>query len=167
MHPTDLQLLYAYNRWANARVLAACQGLTPDQLFAPAQASFGSLMGTLAHTFTTERFWRLRLEEGISLKQLESANAFPSLEVIVERWREEEVRMQRFIESLDPYALDRWVEYTTTSGKPQGNTLWKALTHLVFHGMQFRAEAGVILSAMGRSPGDIDLLYFLRETDQR
>ena len=75
--------------------------------------------------------------------------------------------MQQFIDGLSDAELERWVEFTTTSGTPQGNTLWKALMHVINHGSQFRAEAGAVLGALGHFLGDLDLLIYLRETDQR
>jgi uncharacterized damage-inducible protein DinB len=167
MDLTDLTFLYAYNRWANAKVLEASRQVAPEALFAPAQTSFGSLMGTLAHILGTEIAWRLRMQEGISPTRLETAADFPTLAALAARWREEEVKMRGFIESLSAEDLRRWVSYTTLGGKPQGSTLWRALTHLILHSMQFRGEAGVVLAGLGHSPGDLDLLLYMRETDQR
>jgi uncharacterized damage-inducible protein DinB len=163
----DLILLYAYNRWANAKVSAACTWVTPQQIIAPAQASFGSLLGTLAHILGAEMLWRMRLQEGTSPPRLLNAEDFSTLEALTILWQEEEHKMQRFVDSLGNQDLDRWVEFTTTSGKAQSSTLWKALLHVVNHGTQFRAEAGVVLDGFGHSPGDLDLLWYLRESGQR
>lgn len=167
MEPKELVFLFDYNRWANARVLRACQDVPAEALFAPAQCSFGSLMGTLAHTYGAEVIWRLRLLEHKPPTRIANAADFASLAELRVQWSEEEARMQRQVAALTHEDLDRWVEYSTLTGKPQGSTLWKGLVHLVMHGMQFRSEAGMLLSALGHSPGDLDFIFFQRETDQR
>lgn len=167
MDKNELILLFEYNRWANARMLAACRGISTKQLHAPAQCSFGSLMGTLAHVYSAEHFWRMRLQEGISPGKLATGADFATLAALEERWDDEQAAMRAFVDGLAESDLARWVEFITTSGKPQGSTLWKALMHVVIHGAQFRAEAGAVSGALGHSPGDLDLIYFLRDTGQR
>ena len=39
--------------------------------------------------------------------------------------------------------------------------LWDMMAHVVNHGTQHRSEAAMALTAMGRSPGDLDLLDFV------
>lgn len=167
MQKSDLTLLFAYNRWANARILEAARTLSIDQLTAPAQVSYSSLLGTIAHILSAETIWRTRLQEGISPTYHLTEKDFPNLEALETVWREEEEKMRKFVESLTEEDPQRWVAFHTTSGKPEGITLWRGLAHVVNHGTQFRSEAGVVLTILGRSPGDLDLLYYLRQTDQR
>jgi len=167
MRKTDVDLLFSYNRWANARILAACQGISAEELAAPAAVSFGSLLGTLAHILGAESVWRMRLQQGASPRQMVQSAAFPDLESMANRWNEEEAAMQGFVAILKDADMERKVRFTRLNGSEEEATVWKALVHVVLHGMQFRAEAGVLLSALGRSPGDLDFLVYLRDIGAR
>jgi uncharacterized damage-inducible protein DinB len=59
--------------------------------------------------------------------------------------------------------LTQTIRYTTTSGKPYQNTLWHLLLQVLNHSTQHRSEAAMLLTEWGRSPGDLDLILFLRE----
>jgi uncharacterized damage-inducible protein DinB len=54
-------------------------------------------------------------------------------------------------------------EYTTLGGQPYSNTLWHLMAHVVNHGTQHRSELALLLTKLGHSPGDIDLISFVRE----
>lgn len=163
MTKDDIRLLYDYNCWANARVLSAAARVTPEQLTAPARLSHGSVRGTLVHILGTEVVWRLRCQEGVSPQALPAESEFPTLDALQGRWTEEERKMRGYLASLSDAALAATVQYKTTRGVPQQNVLWHLLAHVANHGTQFRGEAAVALTEYGRSPGDLDLLAFLRE----
>lgn len=167
MHKTDVDLLLSYNRWANARILAACAELSREDLGAPAGLSFGSLLGTLAHILGTEMVWRERLQHGVSPRQMPQPADFPDLAALAARWREEEEAMRAFLALLNDADMERKARFTRLNGAEEEATAWKALVHVVLHGMQFRAEAGVALTALGRSPGDLDFIYYLRDIGAR
>ncbi len=163
MRKSDIVTLYDYNYWANARVLRAAAQATPEQFVAPARLSHSSLRGTLAHILGTEIVWRMRCQEGISPTAVPTEGEFPTLESLAKRWQAEEQSMRAFIGSLVDQDLTRVVRYTTTKGVPFENILWMLLVHVVNHGTQFRAEAGVALTEYNHSPGDLDFLFFMRE----
>src|SRR6201991_3782015 len=70
MTPTEIQLLFAYNDWANKRVLQAASALTPEQFTKPLGNSFSSVGDTLAHMYGAETIWLQRFKG-------ESPSAFP------------------------------------------------------------------------------------------
>ena len=162
MQKTHILSLYAYNRWANNRILQATEHLSPSQLLAPAPVSHGSLRGTLVHILSTEWIWRLRCQESLSPQALLTEEQFPALEVLQTRWREEEDVWRAFLENLDEETLHRAVRYTNTKGVPFETKLWQILFHVVNHGTQFRGEAAVVLTSYHHSPGDLDYIAFVR-----
>jgi uncharacterized damage-inducible protein DinB len=163
MNKSDILTLYDYNYWATARVLNAAIQLTPEQFTAPAGLSHGSVRGALVHTLGAEMVWRLRCAEGISISALPVETDYPTVDVLRERWRDEEQQMRAYLNSLTDEALNQTVHYKTTKGVPYENVLWNLLMHVVNHGTQFRSEAAVALTAYGHSPGDLDLLALFRE----
>jgi uncharacterized damage-inducible protein DinB len=78
--PTLVELI-RYNNWANAEVIAACMKLTPDQLSASVQGSYGTIPETLGHMIFAEADYvgrmtgdrpqpSFRREDGPSLEEL-------------------------------------------------------------------------------------------------
>ena len=165
MRKNDMLLLYEYNYWANARVLNAAARVSKSQFVAPAQVSHGSLRGTLIHILSAEWVWRMRCQERVSPSTLLSEKELPTLEILCSRWQAEEQAMRSFLMGLSDEELAGTVQYTTTRGVPHENVLWHLLLHVVNHGTQFRGEAGILLAEYGHSPGDLDLIAFLRERE--
>ena len=165
MRAADITTLYRYNDWANQRVLQTAAQLDEGRLIAPEPLSHGSLRGTLVHILSAEWIWRLRCGEGISPSRMLQEAAFPTLDGLQRRWQEEAQRLLAFVGGLSDDALDRPIHYTTTDGRPMSSILWHLLVHLVNHGTQHRSEAAVALTSFGHSPGNLDLIVFLREHD--
>ena len=54
--------LYAYNQWANEKIVQLCAGLTDAQLDQPKEMGFGTLRKTLFHILTADVVWMERWE---------------------------------------------------------------------------------------------------------
>ena len=162
MNKQDIQLLYKYNHWANTRILNAASNLTPEQFLTPASFPHRELRGTLTHALFAEWIWRSRLQ-GESPTHHFKPEDFPTFNSLRARWREEEKAMNSFIEGLTDEKLSGIIQYKTTKGVVMENIFWQVMAHLFYHGTQHRSEAVAILTELGQSPGDIDLIVFLRE----
>jgi len=162
MNKQDVLILYQYNQWANARILTAADRLTPEQFLAPASFPYGGLRGTLVHALSAEWIWRTRWE-GTSPTVMLKAADFPDFPSLRARWAEEESRLMSFVDAVSDESLNKTFDYTNTAGQPFTRVLWHAMAHLVNHGTQHRTEAAAMLTDLGHSPGDIDLIVFLSE----
>lgn len=163
MRADDLRLLFEYNFWANARILRAAEGLSEEQLLAPAPFPSGSLRGTLVHTLSAEWIWRQRWQGQMPRAMLAAAEV-PTMAAIRERWEVEEAALRALLATLNDEDVLQPLAVVNTRGVQQAPMpLWQLMLHLVNHGTQHRSEAAAMLTAAGRSPGDMDLVLFLRE----
>lgn len=164
MNRETIELLFDYNQWANERILAAAGQLTTEQYIAPvAGVSHGSMRATLVHALAAERIWRQRCLEGLSPFSLLREADLPTFAALRELWPTEDAALRAGLARLSDAALAERLDYRTTNGTPMADTLWKLLVHVVNHGTQHRAEAAVALTAFGHSPGDVDLIIYLRQ----
>jgi uncharacterized damage-inducible protein DinB len=161
MNKQDILLLYQYNQWANAKILNTAANITQEQFLAPADFPHGSLRGTLVHALFAEWIWRKRWE-GTSPTARFDPTEFPMIESLQKRWAEEERQLMDFVAGLTDERLNSTFSYTDTKGRPFTRIVWHAMAHVVNHGTQHRAEAAALLTEFGHSPGDIDLIIFLK-----
>lgn len=163
MNKQDMQLLYQYNNWANKRILDAAANLTVEQFLAPSPFPQGGMRGTLTHALFAEWIWRTRWL-GESPSRRIKAEDFPTFDSLRTRWMEEEKALNAFVMSLTDEQLNASFQYKTTDGQARESILWHAMAHVVNHGTQHRSEAAAMLTDFDHSPGDIDMILFLRET---
>lgn len=155
-----LRSLIRFNFWADARLLAACEGLDPGQFTRSVEpdAGWGSLRGVLVHILDTEFGWRAALEPDVADEILDPVD-FPNPAALKTRWEKEEGAWLAFAGGLS----DAEIERSRDGAGREGPTVWQTIVHVVAHGIQHRAEAAWILTGYGHSPGELDFDVFLRE----
>ncbi len=163
MDKNTLTALYDYTCWANSRLLDALRSAGETAFTMPNPTLYhGSLRGVLTHMLGAEWIWRMRLQEGVSPTTLLNAQDFPSIEALADRWAQEQAAMQAYLESLSEADLQRNVQYRSTKGVPYEDVIWRVLAHVVNHSTQHRSEAAMVLTELGSSPGDLDLIVYFR-----
>ncbi len=147
----QIRHLLDYNQWAHEKILAAIDGMTDEELAAPRDAYFGSLARNLLHTLNAERVWLARWQ-GVTPPSFD--------EPMTTTWREAFAKSHRalhdYIAPMSDADLDRIVEGKNSRGRPFSAPLARLVLHVVNHGTQHRAEAGLVLERIGRSPGNVD-----------
>ena len=160
------RLLFAYNRWANERILRRARELDAREYATKMPGlSFGSIAGVLVHQLGTEVIWLGRCR-GQSPTTILNDRDVPTFEALEQRWRQQDAQQATFLETLSDDQVRGSLEYRTMRGDTFVQPLGQVLAHVVNHGTQFRAEAAVALTALNHSPGDVDLIVFLRERDR-
>jgi uncharacterized damage-inducible protein DinB len=162
MNKQNLQTLFRYNQWANKKIFTAASNLTSDQFISPGNFPHGGLRSTLTHTLFAEWIWRKRWE-GVSPTTRIKPEEFNTFESLKTRWLEEEKELMEFVDEVTDEKLNSVFQYTSTEGVKYENILWESMAHVVNHGTQHRTEAATMLTDFGHSPGDIDMILFLRK----
>jgi len=163
MKTIDLIILYDYNYWASARIWRAALQVTPEAFVADNGSSHGSLRGTLTHLLFAETVWRRRLQGEEMPSGLPQVGDFPTPQALHQAFLAEEAQMRAYLDSLTDDNLQAIVHYKNTKGVPFQNTTWHVLSHMLNHGTQHRAEVAAMLTELGHSPGDVDMILYLRE----
>ncbi len=167
----EIKLLYDYNDWIDARFLAACARVSPEQYAAPASYGRGGLRATMVHMLdniwqqriTLQGFYKDPLADEAAYDATElHEDAFPTLAALQERWMIEQREMRTYIDTLTEETLNGTIRYVIP-GAVRELVVWHILLDVILHAAQHRSEAAVLLTAYGQSPGDYDLIMFLNE----
>ena len=159
MRTADIAYLFAYDRWATRRVLSVIDGLPADVWGATGVVGDRGLGSILVHQLGAHMRWRLGLggdDEAAGAARPEREPLL-SPDALARRW------------ALEWDAMDAWLDTLTDDWLAElgdGVPMWQMLAHVVNHGTQHRSEAAVILTEAGRSPGDLDMIFFAEELAQ-
>ena len=149
-----IHTLFAYNQWANARILATAERLTAAQFAAP------PIRDLLVHILSAQRTWLLRCK-GLESPGAFNAPDFPDLKTLHHAWDSIEADTQAFVATLNDSLLARTIHYVNSRGDPYSYPLWQILVHQVNHAAQHRSEVALMLTQLGHSPGLLDFLVFI------
>ncbi len=169
----EIKLLYDYNDWADARILAACARVSPEQYAAPApfEIGRGGLRATMVHML--DNIWQQRItfqgyykepladEAAYDATELHE-DAIPTFAALRERWMTEQREMRAYIDTLTDETLNSTIRYVIP-GAVREHVVWEILVDIIIHATQHRSEAAALLTGYGQSPGDYDFTMFLNE----
>ena len=153
MSVEEIRDLFAYDRWATERLLRALDGIDEETWTRSEVIDERGLGGILIHMLGAYQRWRHGLaDDGIEARP--EREPLPSPAELRERWGIEWPAMEAFLASID----DAWL-----ARDDEGVGFAWMLRHLANHSTQHRAEAAVLLSQAGHSPGDLDLIVWLED----
>jgi uncharacterized damage-inducible protein DinB len=165
MNVDEVRTLYAFNRWANNRIIAATRLLSAADLTRDLRTSHGSVRGTMVHTLWSEWIW-LQRWHGESPKRVFAQEEFPDVDAIQSRWRDLEGHQQDFLAALTEKRLHRTLSYENIVGQRWEYPLVHMMQHVVNHSSYHRGQVVTLLRQLGQVPPVTDFLVFFDEGGQ-
>lgn len=153
MQIADIRYLFAYDRWATRRILAVLEGVPEATWGATGVVGDRGLGAILVHQLGAAQRWRNGLA-GTGLAPRPEREPLPSPASLAPAWEAEWAAFDAWLDTMDEAFLTH---------AEDGVPVWQMLVHLANHGTQHRSEAAVLLTDAGRSPGDLDMIFFAGE----
>ncbi len=147
---THLRQLFAWNDWANRRVVTALKESASERA-----------LKVLAHIVTTE----LEYFDRLYGKDSKGFDFWPALKLAEcgDLARDAAERYERLLRKFDDEGLDLTARYRTSEGQWRENTYREMLTHVIFHSANHRGNINTILREEGSTPPVTDYIIYLRE----
>jgi uncharacterized damage-inducible protein DinB len=154
---------FEYNTWANDKILACALDVLDEQLDQPSGYSCGSLRQTLYHIFVVEAMWRQICQFADRPPHMPPITDFPTIAALQQYQQAEDEKLHAFVRGLDEeQLLGTIARQHPRTGQTHELVRWHVLSHMIHHSAQHRSEAAWLLTTYGRSPGDIDFIFFAR-----
>jgi len=169
MNRFDIELLYAYDRWANQRILEGVSVLTLEQFTKDLGGSFRSIRDTLAHILGGNWIWLCYWKNPPAtendLSALQSARArrfspdeFPDAAALRTRWAEIEKEQQDFLTQLTDEMLHQPLPFR--GGRI---SLGYLMQHVANHSTYHRGQVALMMQQMGMQPPATDFHTYIFE----
>jgi uncharacterized damage-inducible protein DinB len=157
----DFAALFAFNRWANAKMLDACRKLTPEQYAAEPVPGWGSVRSTVHHIAIVTDGWLRTLAD-------DPDQSFPSEAEVPTPDHAAQIleRAYRTLDSLLPtLSPERLAAPRTLSRRGRTAVLppWLVLRHVVNHTTYHRGQVASKLRRFGVQQAETDLVYWALE----
>jgi len=169
-----LRYLWRHNVWASRTLLAECKLLSPEQLSAPAVASYGTILETFRHLVMTDAAY-LRSLGGPETSWL--ADYQRALDEVPEPWHEGPMedgdldelgrRIDETVQLWDGFFADAEFDAERVSVLDAGTYECPAgivMAQVFHHGSLHREQICATLSALGVEPPDLQPWAFADAT---
>ena len=162
MTPHEATELFAYNDWANDRLLSCAEGLPEEAWGRDLGGAFPTLLGLVAHVVGAERVWLIRWKEETP-KGRPAWMADPSPPVLRAALSEVERDRAAFLATVTKEDLARPISYTLMDGSGATLPLEMLVKHAANHSTYHRGQIASMLRRLGAAPPATDLLVFAVE----
>jgi uncharacterized damage-inducible protein DinB len=154
--------MYEHGEWASNQVLAAAGKLPEEKLREKPLGAYMSVIAGLSHVGAAQLVWLSRWRTGETDQSVRVFGELESLASVRELFDRAHSEMRDYLGGLSEEQVEETLEYTDSRGNRGEWSRRRMLMHLANHGTYHRGEIGMCLTALGESPGELDLLSYLR-----
>jgi uncharacterized damage-inducible protein DinB len=157
----DFVSLFAYNRWADRRVLGACRKLTAEQYVAEPVPGWSSVRSSIVHIAVVTEGW-LSGFEGESDRDVLTEAELPTVDD-AERLLD---RANQIFDKLAPKLTPEWLTTPQTMRRRNRSAIlppWVVLRHVVNHSTYHRGQVASKLKRLGVEQPATDIVFWAFE----
>ncbi len=150
----DVIALFAYDRWANERIVAALRTVTDASIQQP-------MVRFLAHLARAQEVWLERVQQ----HRPSSDPIWPddTFEEACERLQSAQAGWDVYLMEAAEASYDEPIAYYNSKGDAFSSTPRQVMTHVVNHGTHHRAQIALLLRQHGVAPPPTDYIFYVRE----
>jgi uncharacterized damage-inducible protein DinB len=157
--PDDLASLYAFNSWANARVVEALRSIPEHDYEKEQGGGWPSLRATFVHIAGATDAWAERFA-GRDATRLATAAEMPALEDAVRVLAAAEDKHARLLPTYDAARLAAPFTWKNLKGEPKTAPFWVVVRHVVNHQTYHRGQISSMLRRLGHAPKATDMVVW-------
>jgi len=161
----DLASLFAYNRWADGRMVEALRRLSDGQYTREPAPGWTSVRATVVHIGGAASIWSRRLD-GETVTTRPSEAKVPTLDDAERLLREGHDAFDRIVAGLTPERLASVWTYRNLKGEAASLPVWSVLRHVANHATYHRGQVLIMLRQLGVKPVSTDMVIWDRDPKQ-
>jgi len=155
----ELADLYAYNAWANDRMLASVEDLSGEEYARVLGGGWPSVADTLAHLASATRAWDERFG-GRSPERLLTAADLPKLEDAAAMLRAADAALADRVRASSAAERESILSYMNLQGVTKRVPAWAVFRHAVNHASYHRGQIASMVRRLGKEPKATDLVFW-------
>ena len=126
----------------------------------PVPGAYGSVLDILVHMMGSQMAWTRRFKQLDPVQPPDAAN-YPGIAEVRKAWEIIDATTSEYIGALTDDDLAEVIHYRSWFGWEAETPRWQAVLHQAFHQHQHRGEVAAALTALGHSPGELDIFDYL------
>ena len=159
---TQLREQFEYNRWANERLLGACEALSRDDLVRELGGSFPSVWLTLTHLYGAENTWLARWQ-GTPTGRKPELDGVGTVADLRRKWEDLWRQQSELLDATSDVDVRRVIPVVLMSGKRLDQQLGATMRHCMNHASYHRGQVTNFLRMLGANTVPLDLVLYYNE----